>query len=139
MKIHAAALVLALLSAAAPAAADEAQPQPRYDRRWIYAQYNLLVDKNVEEVLSLLERGAKSGYNGMVLADYKFNILERLPPKYFQNVARVPAPAGAAAIELIPTVCPIGYSSGLLAHDPNLAEGLPVKAAPFVVKGGVAV
>src|SRR5206468_3730138 len=77
--------------------------------------------------------------NGLVLADYKFNILDRMPEKYFKNVARVKDAAAAAKIEIIPTVFPVGYSDGLLAHDPNLAEGLPVRDAPFVVKGREAV
>ena len=76
----------------------------------------------------------------MVLADYKFNILDRMPDHYFKNVARVQARRPTRpSIEIIPAVFPIGYSDGLLAHDPNLAEGLPVKDAPFVVKGGEAV
>src|SRR5262249_27234391 len=58
---------------------------------------------------------------------------------YFQNVARVREAAAKHRIEVIPTVFPIGYSSGLLAHDPNLAEGVPVKDAPFVVQGRAAV
>jgi hypothetical protein len=70
----------------------------------------------------------------MVLADYKLNILDRVTDTYFKNAARVKEAATAAAIEIIPCVCPMGYSSGLLAHDPNLAEGLPVKNAPFIVK-----
>jgi hypothetical protein len=62
-----------------------------------------------------------------------------MPRNYFQNVARVRKAADAAGLEVIPAVFPIGYSAGLLAHDANLAEGLPVEAAPFVVKGGEAV
>jgi hypothetical protein len=49
-----------------------------------------------------------------------------------------PASAGRK-IDIIPGVFPIGYSNGLLAHDPNLAEGVPVEAAPFVVRGREAV
>jgi hypothetical protein len=111
----------------------------RFARRWFYASHNLLVDRNVDALVALLRRAGQSGYNGVVLADYKFNILERMPPNYFRNVARVRREAAAAGIEIIPAVCPIGYSAGLLAHDPNLAEGLSVQDAPFVVKGGVAV
>ena len=36
-------------------------------------------------------------------------------------------------MQIAPAVCPIGYSSGLLSHDPNLAEGLPVRDALFTV------
>jgi len=89
--------------------------------------------------VALIRRAGKSGYNGVVLTDYKFNILDRMPDRYFKNVARVRAAATAAKIDIIPAVFPMGYSSGLLAHDPNLAEGLPVEQAPFLVKGREAV
>jgi hypothetical protein len=117
--------------------ADDAPP--RYAQRWVWAMYNLQVDKNADQVIALIDRAAKSGYNGLVLADYKLNILDRVPANYFSNVKRVQEAAAKANIEIIPTVFPIGYSAGLLAHDPNLAEGLPVKEAPYVVKGRDAV
>jgi hypothetical protein len=108
--------------------------EPRYDRRWFYAPTNLLVKENADQLISLIDRAAKSGYNGMLLADYKFNILGRMPENYFQNVARIRQAADRAGIEIIPALFPIGYSNGLLAHDPNLAEGLPAETM-LVVKG----
>src|SRR5262249_1793602 len=92
----------------------------------------------VDDALALIARAAKAGYNGVVLADYKFNILERMPAKYVKNVERVKEAATAAGIEIIPTVFPVGYSDGLLHHDANLAEGVPVRDAPFIVKHSVA-
>jgi hypothetical protein len=131
-------LSAACLAVPSPAlCADESRP--RYEQRWVYVAQNLLVDKNVDYVVALIERAGKSGYNGIVLADYKLNILDRMPRNYFQNVARVRKAADAAGIEIIPAVFPIGYSAGLLAHDANLAEGLPVERAPFQVKGREAV
>src|SRR5205085_10169775 len=99
----------------------------------------LQVERSTDELAALIERAGKAGYNGVVVADYKLNILDRVPPHYFRNVARVRKAAAAAKVEIIPAVFPVGYSDGLLAHDPNLAEGLPVKDAPFVVKGREAV
>lgn len=132
--------ILAILGLALlPATKSQAQAGKPYEWRWFYAQYNLQVEKSADEVIALIDRAAKSGYNGMVLADYKFNILERLPAHYFKHFAKVKKAAEAANIEIIPTVCSIGYSSGILAHDANLAEGMPVKDAPAVVKGGQAV
>jgi hypothetical protein len=113
--------------------------EPRYAQRWLYASYNLQVEKNADQVVALIKRAARSGYNGIVLNDHKFNLLDRVPDHYFKNVARVKHAADAAGLEIIPAVFPIGYSSGLLAHDANLAEGMPVKEAPFVVRGGEAV
>lgn len=114
------------------------QGATRYERRWFYAMSNLQVKENADELIGLIERAAKAGYNGVVLADYKLNVLDRVPEHYFKNVARVKEAADRAKVEIIPTVFPIGYSSGLLAHDPNLAEGLPVREAPFRVERGEA-
>lgn len=110
-------------------------PKERFNERWVYASHNLLEDKNADEVVKLIDRASKSGYTGMVFNDYKLAILDRMPARYFKNVQRMRDAARAANLEIIPSVFPIGYSSGLLAHDPNLAEGLPVVDAPFVVKG----
>jgi hypothetical protein len=141
MGMHrAAGLCLALVGAAAASGwAGEPEARSKYEHRWFYASHNLLVEKNVDDLISLIERAGRSGYNGVLLADYKFNILGRMPPKFFQHVERVRKAAAEAGIEIIPAVVPIGYSDGLLAHDPNLAEGLPVRDAPFVVRGREAV
>ena len=129
-------LILPLLTTAPASRADDAS---RYPRRWVYVMTNLQVNDVADKVIALVERSAKAGYNGIVLADYKLNVLDRVIPDYFKNVARVQRAAHAAGVEIIPAIFPIGYSDGLLAHDPNLAEGLPVDRAPFVVRGRVAV
>ena len=105
-------------------------------RRWVYLQLNLQVQANVPKAEEILRRAAKAGYNGVVLADYKLNILDRVPEHYFDHARQFKRIADELGLEVIPTVAPFGYSDGLLAHDPNLAEGIPVKDAPFVVKGG---
>ena len=106
--------------------------------RWLYVAQNLQVPENVPKVIELLTRAKAAGYNGMVLADYKLNVLDRVPDHYFKNAARVKEAAASLGIAIYPTVCSGGYDNGLLAHDPNLAEGLPVKDAPFTVKGRTA-
>ncbi|HZU34962.1 MAG TPA: hypothetical protein VFA18_03585, partial [Gemmataceae bacterium] len=111
---------------------------PVYRQRWFYAPFNLLVDSQADELIRLIGQAQRAGYNGLVLADYKLNILDSMGPEYFRNVKRVQKAASEARIDIIPGVFPIGYSDGLLAHDPNLAEGLLVKDAPFIVRGRTA-
>jgi hypothetical protein len=132
----AACLVLAASFAVAARGAD--QPKPRFSQRWVWVMSNLLVDKQADFVTDLIERAGKAGYNGLVLSDFKLNFLERMPRSYFKNVERVKAAAARHKIEIIPCVFPIGYSEGLLRHDPNLAEGMPAET-PFVVKGRSAI
>ena len=114
----------------------QARAGDKLQQRWLYLQTNLQVAENVEKTESLLRRAAKAGYNGVVLADYKLNILDRVPQHYFKHAEQVKQLCEELKLELIPTVAPIGYSDGLLAHNPNLAEGIPAKETPFAVLGG---
>jgi len=54
---------LALLASCSPAPAQEAGP--RYDRRWVWIMSNLLVDKEADRVVALVERAGRDGYNGV--------------------------------------------------------------------------
>lgn len=129
------ALILALTVCLAAGSLRAAEP---IERRWVYLQMNLQVHENVERADEILTRAAAAGYNGAVLADYKLNILDRVPEFYFDHARAFRKRAGELGLEIIPAVAPIGYSDGLLAHDPNLAEGIPVREAPFVVRDGAA-
>src|SRR6185437_12158660 len=108
------------------------------DRRWVYLQTNLQVKDNLDKVRDLLQRAKAAGYSGVVLADYKLNVLDRVPDFYFDHARQFVKAAAELGIEIIPTVASIGYSDGLLAHDPNLDEGIPVREAPFIVRESVA-
>lgn len=109
---------------------------PRY--RWVYVSANLLPAENLPKVEAILRRASAAGYNGIMLADYKLNILDRMDETYFSHVRHIANLAASLKLEVIPCVFPIGYSSGLLAHDPNLIEGMSVVDAPFVVHDGKA-
>jgi hypothetical protein len=112
---------------------------PLFRERWVYCSSNLLVDENADRVVELIQRAARDGYTALMLADYKFQILDRMDPRYFRNAERVKAAANRAHVELIPAVFSVGYSNGILAHDPNLAEGLLAEGVPHVVHGREAV
>lgn len=122
------------LHAAPPTATASSPAAALLSMRWLYLQRNLQVREELEKALALLERARAAGYNGLVLADYKLNILDRVPDFYFDHARLLLAKAKALGIEVIPAVAPFGYSDGLLAHDPSLAEGLPVRDAPFLVQ-----
>ncbi|MCG3181156.1 MAG: hypothetical protein BIFFINMI_03531 [Phycisphaerae bacterium] len=126
-------ILLALLALSAARTAD-AGVEIRH--RWIYISTNLQVDAQAARVVDLMQQAARAGYNGIMLADYKLNKLGEVPPNYFANLRKVEAEAKRLKLDLVPCIFPIGYSNGLLGHDPNLASGLPVRDAPFVVRGG---
>ncbi|MEO5917729.1 MAG: hypothetical protein ABIS50_26090 [Luteolibacter sp.] len=106
--------------------------------RWIYLPANFQVGAEVERVDGLLVRAVAAGYTHALIQDSKFSRLATVTTEYRPNVEKVKATAKRLGIELVPAVFPVGYSNDILFHDPNLAEGLPVRDALFVVKDGVA-
>ena len=105
-------------------------------RLWCYLPTNLLVDENVDRGIDLMRRAAKAGYTGILLTDSKFCRWGQLPDRYESNVKRFRDECRRLNLECFVAVCPIGYSNELLNLDPNLAEGMSVIDAPFVVKNG---
>lgn len=123
-------MMLALLAGCAHAAEDK--------ERWLYIPANFQVDAEAARVQVLLERAVKVGYTHALLHDSKFSRLATVTSAYRPNTSKIAATAKRVGIELVPAVFPVGYSNDLLFHDPNLAEGLPVKDALFEVKEGAA-
>ncbi len=104
----------------------------------MYCPTNLLVEANIDQLEKLFRRGAKVGYTHVLLCDTKLSRLEEMPKEYFRNADRLKRIAAELKLEIVPGVFPIGWSDALLYHDPNLAEGLPVRDALFVVRAGEA-
>jgi hypothetical protein len=105
---------------------------------WVYAPANLLVPKEIDHLIALMDRAAPAGYTRFLIADSKFSRLHEMDERYFKNVERLTKHAESLGIKIVAAVCPVGYSNDILSQDPNLAEGLPVIDAPFVVNGNIA-
>ncbi len=120
-----------------------AQAQPKWQKRWVRIALNLLVDRNVEQTRQIIRRAAAAGYNGVVLADFKLqtwwdpNI--GVPERWRQNARAVRELARSLGMECWVSIWSVGYASGILAHDPNLVSGVPIRDAPLVARGGVLV
>lgn len=118
-----------VLSVSSPAGAQGLE-------RWVYAPTNLLVEENVDRLEGLMREAAGLGFTHVLLSDSKFSRLHELDERYFRHVERVRRLADELNLNLVPAVFPVGYSNDLLAQNPNLAEGLPVRDALFEVQSG---
>lgn len=105
---------------------------------WVYAPANLLVPKEIDHLIALMDRAAPAGYTRFLIADSKFSRLHEMDERYFKNVERLQKHANSLGIQIVATVCPVGYSNDILSQNPNLAEGLPVIDALFVVNDNLA-
>ncbi len=109
-----------------------AQPYP--DRFvWIFG-WGLGEDSDVAAISRVLDTAGQHGFNGAVFSAGLDTLCKR-SPDYFRRLDQIKQACERNHLELIPAVFSVGYGGGILAHDPNLAEGLPVEDAPFLVKG----
>jgi hypothetical protein len=124
-------IYICLLAARAPAA-------PHFADRfvWIFG-WGLEKDGDVAEISKVLETAGKSHFNGAVFS-FGLDTLSQKSPDFFRRLEAVNRSCEQNRLDFIPSVFSVGYGGGALAHDRNLAEGLPVDDAPFLVQGGVA-
>jgi hypothetical protein len=127
------ALIISQLTAGWAAAA-----QQKLDNRWLFVMKNMGQADNLAETLALLPRAQAAGYNAIVLSDGGLYDLRDDDPSYRENVLKLQREARKHGLDLIPCVMPIGYSGSITGVDRNLAEGMPVKDALFVVRGSEA-
>lgn len=103
---------------------------------WIFG-WGLGKDADVAEISRVIESGAKHGINGAVVS-FGLDSLSEKTPDFLHRLTEVKNVCDSNHVELIPSLFSIGYGGGLLGHNPNLAEGLPVEDAPFLVQGSEA-
>jgi len=127
-------LLLSLLASGSAHAGE-----PRLEHRWLFIMRDLSQAENLTAALDLLPRAQAAGYNAIVLSDSGLYRLDTAPDSYKAALLEFQREAEQHGMELVPAVMPIGYSGSILGRDPNLAEGLPVKDAPFIARDGTAV
>jgi hypothetical protein len=111
---------------------------PRYPDRlvWVFG-WNLNSDNEVAEITRLFETAGQHQINGAVVS-FGLDSLCKHPPDYFRRLEQVRLASEKNGVELIPSVFSVGYGGGTLSHDRNLAEGVLVENAPFLVTGNEA-
>ena len=86
------------------------------------------------DVSRLVETASLHGINGVV-APLGLDTLSLQKPDYFRRLEQIRRVCERNRVELIPAIFSVGYGDSFLAYDPNLAEGLLVEDAPFLVSG----
>lgn len=129
-------LLLALLLSGAALAAAPKRAAPL--ELSIYCSMDLRKDGEVRELERVWRRAAAAGYTRVMLADVHFARPSDMDGQYRANAARVRSLAARLGLAIVPGVFQVGRSNVMLGRDPNLAEGVPVRRARFVVRGGEA-
>lgn len=108
-----------------------------YPYRWVYVSKTLARDSDVADIKAIAQAASESGLNGMVLAA-GLDRLDNQRPEYFTRLEQVKQICKQNNIEIIPTIFSVGYGGAVLAENKNLAAGLLVEDALFVVENGAA-
>src|SRR5579871_1161412 len=93
--------------------------------RWFYLSRRLRSDQEVEEIRKLARTASENGLNGVLFAS-GLDSLDLQPPDFLDRVQKVKQIFDEYHLEMIPSIYSAGYGGSILAHDKNLAEGLPV-------------
>ena len=108
-----------------------------YPYRWFYISRNLRKDSHVDDIREIVKTASEHGLNGMYFSS-GFDMLDLKGDDYFRRLKAVKSICDKYGVEIIPRCLDVGYNGGLLAHNRNLAAGIPVKNALFVAKKGEA-
>ena len=109
-----------------------------YPDRWVWIfGWQLNSDDQVLAITRVLENGAAHGINGAVLS-CGLDELSLKKPDFFQRLDEIQKTCERLKIELIPAGFGVGYGGTALHHNKQLAEGLPVVDAPFLVQDKLA-
>lgn len=108
-----------------------------YPLRWVFVSRGLSRDQDVEDIRGIVGVAAEHGLNGMVLSA-GLDRLDLQPAAYFDRLRRVKAICDEHSVEIIPNIFSVGYGGSVISHNRNLAAGIPVKDALFVVSGAEA-
>lgn len=102
-----------------------------YPDRWVYVSTRLGSDEELDRVEGIAKTASNHGLNGMLLAA-GFDELDLKPPDFISRLTHLKKTCDSLKVEIIPLGFSVGYGSGVLAHNKNLAAGLPVHGALFV-------
>lgn len=96
---------------------------------WVFG-WSLANDQEVDEIQKVLLQAAEAGFGSAVFA-FGLDRLTRQSPEYFRRLRSVRDTCRQLQLEFIPSVFSVSRADWILDLNPHLAEGLPVRGAPF--------
>ena len=124
-------IFIVVLSCAAILSFVGCNQSKQYSDRWFYVSTDLDSDQELARVEGIAKTASEHGLNGMLLSA-GFDALDLASPQFLDRLQRLKRTCGGLRIEIIPAGFGVGYGGGVMAHDKNLAAGLPVHGALFV-------
>jgi hypothetical protein len=109
---------------------------PPLQHRWMFVDRKVNSEQGAEQLLAIVQTGAEHGINGIALNQGLDS--DNNSPEFLRWLDRIKGFAKSRSMDIIPVVFSAGYGASVVHQNPNLAEGLPVKDALYVVHTGEA-
>ncbi len=113
------------------APADSAE----FEEKWIYFTLDIQTPELVDIAIDVLRRAKEAGVTHLVVTSWAHGVYETLSEEQRASIEQFKDAAADLDLTIVPLVFPTGYGGRYLGLDNNLAAGLPVKNAPFIVTG----
>jgi hypothetical protein len=104
-----------------------------YPDRWVYVSTALDSDGELARVEGIARTASEHGLTGMLLSA-GFDALDLKDADYLRRLDHLKQTCDRLGVEIIPMGFSIGYGGSTMAHDKNLAAGLPVHGALFIAR-----
>ncbi len=102
-----------------------------YPIRWNYISTGLQSDEELARVENLVKVGHEHGMNGFLLSA-AFDQIDQKGEDYLRRLYHLRDLCDSLKVDIAAGCLNVGYNGGLLSHNHNLAEGMPVVDALFV-------
>lgn len=105
--------------------------------KWVRINTNFVL-YSAEEMLAIVDKAKAAGANSVLLSDVKTMTFWFRSPgtKWFNRINAFRAGVRDRGMNFILSGVGLGYCSGPLANDPNLASGYPMNDVPMRVSAG---
>ena len=111
----------------------------KFPQRWNYSGADCATTEGTDKIIALMKQSKEVGCTHILMPEARLTRMTEQKQEYFENAKKVQATARELGLTLVPAMVSIGYSGRYFHFDSNLAEGIPVRNMPYVVKGGEAV
>lgn len=108
------------------------------EQRILLLRGNMILNDKLTEYLDVLERAATAGFTEVIVSDSKTStwMIRDYGTKWQANVTQLKEKTESLGMQFDLALLPYGYCGPMVAHDPNLAEGTPIKDAPLKAENG---
>ncbi len=114
--------------------AEKSAGEP-YSYRWVYVSRDLSQDSHIDDIRAIADTCAAHGLNGIALSA-GFDRLDIADIGRINRLFEVRQISRDTGVEIIPILFSAGYGGSVLAHNKNLAAGMPVVDALYQVNNG---